>query len=218
MPLPVSQKTGISLMSKIRILVADDHALLRRGLVSLLNYQKDFAVIGEAGNGREAVDRCGELEPDVVILDLSMPVMDGVEAARLIHEAQPDVRILILTTFGTSVDVARAVRAGASGALVKDSDDDELLSSIRKVANGESAFSPEIQVLLKEPLPPELTDRQREVLEAIVHGLASDAIAARLGISTDAVNQHINAIRAKLGASNRTEAVAIALRKHLLKI
>ena len=205
-------------MSKIRILVADDHALLRRGLVSLLNYQKDFAVIGEAGNGREAVDRCGELEPDVVILDLSMPVMDGVEAARLIHEAQPDVRILILTTFGTSVDVARAVRAGASGALVKDSDDDELLSSIRKVANGESAFSPEIQVLLKEPLPPELTDRQREVLEAIVHGLASDAIAARLGISTDAVNQHINAIRAKLGASNRTEAVAIALRKHLLKI
>ena len=204
-------------MSKIRILVADDHALLRRGLVSLLDYQKDFAVIGEAGNGREAADRCRELEPDVVILDLSMPVMDGVEAARLIHEAQPGVRILILTTFGTSVDVARAVRAGASGALVKDSDDDELLSSIRKVANGESAFSPEIQALLKEPLPPELTDRQREVLEAIVHGLASDAIAARLGISTDAVNQHINAIRTKLGAANRAEAVAIALRKHLLK-
>ena len=204
-------------MSKIRILVADDHALLRRGLVSLLDYQKDFAVIGEAGNGREAVDRCRELEPDVVILDLSMPVMDGVEASRLIHEAQPGVRILILTTFGTSVDVARAVRAGATGAIVKDSDDDELLSSIRKVANGKTTFSPEIQVLLKEPLPPELTDRQREVLEAIVHGLASDAIAARLGISTDAVNQHINAIRAKHGAANRTEAVAIALRKHLLK-
>mgnify|MGYP003316957965 CR=1 FL=1 len=205
-------------MSKIRILVADDHALLRRGLVSLLEYQKDFAVIGEAGNGREAVDRSRELKPDVVILDLSMPVMDGVEAARLIHEAQPDVRILILTTFGTSVDVARAVRAGATGALVKDSDDDELLASIRKVANGETAFSPEIQVLLKEPLPPELTDRQREVLAAIVHGLASDAIATRLGISTDAVNQHIDAIRKKLGAANRAEAVAIALRKHLLKI
>ena len=205
-------------MSKIRILVADDHALLRRGLVSLLEYQKDFAVIGEAGNGREAVDRSRELKPDVVILDLSMPVMDGVEAARLIHEAQPDVRILILTTFGTSVDVARAVRAGATGALVKDSDDDELLASIRKVANGETAFSPEIQVLLKEPLPPELTDRQREVLAAIVHGLASDAIATRLDISTDAVNQHIDAIRKKLGAANRAEAVAIALRKHLLKI
>ena len=205
-------------MSKIRILVADDHALLRRGLVSLLEYQKDFAVIGEAGNGREAVDRSRELKPDVVILDLSMPVMDGVEAARLIHEALPDVRILILTTFGTSVDVARAVRAGATGALVKDSDDDELLASIRKVANGETAFSPEIQVLLKEPLPPELTDRQREVLAAIVHGLASDAIATRLGISTDAVNQHIDAIRKKLGAANRAEAVAIALRKHLLKI
>ena len=205
-------------MSKVRILVADDHALLRRGLVSLLDYQKDFAVIGEAGNGREAVDLARELKPNVVILDLSMPVMDGVEATRLIHEAQPSVRILILTTFGTSVDVARAVRAGASGALVKDSDDDELLSSIRKVSNGETAFSPEIQSLLKEAPPPELTDRQREVLEAIVHGLASDAIAARLDISTDAVNQHLDAIRKKLGAANRTEAVAIALRKHLLKI
>ena len=205
-------------MKRIRILVADDHALLRRGLVNLLKYQKDFSIVGEACNGKEAVTLATRLKPDVVVMDLSMPVMDGVEATQRIHENQPDTRILILTTFGTSVDVARAVRAGASGALVKDSDDDELLSAIRTAANGGTAFSPEIQAQLQEPPPPELTDRQREILESIVHGLASDAIAAKLGISSDAVNQHINAIRAKLGASNRTEAVAIALRKHLLKI
>ena len=205
-------------MKRIRILVADDHALLRRGLVTLLDYQKDLAVVGEAANGRETVKKAAELKPDVVILDLSMPLMDGVEATQKIREAQSETRILILTSFGTSVDVARAVRSGASGALVKDSDDDELLSAIRAVASGGTAFSPEIKALLNEPLPPELTDRQKEVLKGIVNGLASDAIASKLGISTDAVNQHINAVRAKLGAANRTEAVAIALRKQLLKI
>ena len=205
-------------MKRIRILVADDHALLRRGLVNLLKYQKDFSVVGEACNGEEAIELASRLEPDVVVMDLSMPVMDGVEATQRIHENQPDTHILILTTFGTSIDVARAVRAGASGALVKDSDDDELLSAIRTAANGGTAFSPEIQAQLQEPPPPELTDRQREILESIVHGLASDAIAAKLGISSDAVNQHINAIRTKLGAANRAEAVAIALRKHLLKM
>ena len=205
-------------MKRIRILVADDHALLRRGLVTLLNYQKDLAVVGEAANGREAVKKAAELKPDVVILDLSMPLMDGVEVTQKIRETQSETRILILTSFGTSVDVARAVRSGASGALVKDSDDDELLSAIRAVASGGTAFSPEIKALLNEPLPPELTDRQKEVLKGIVNGLASDAIASKLGISTDAVNQHINAVRAKLGAANRSEAVAIALRKQLLKI
>ena len=205
-------------MKRIRILVADDHALLRRGLVNLLKYQKDFSIVGEACNGEEAVNLADRLEPDVVVMDLSMPVMDGVEATQRIRENRPATRILILTTFGTSVDVARAVRAGASGALVKDSDDDELLAAIRTAADGGTAFSPEIEAQLQEPPPPELTARQRDVLESIVHGLASDAIAAKLGISSDAVNQHINAIRTKLGAANRAEAVAIALRKHLLKV
>ena len=205
-------------MKRISILVADDHALLRRGLITLLKYQKDLSVIGEAANGQEAVRKSAELRPDVVILDLSMPVMDGVEATKNIHAVCPDTHILILTTFGTSFDVARAVRSGASGALVKDSDDDELLAAVRTVASGGSVFSSEIKAALSEPLPPELTDRQKEVLMGIVQGLASDAISIKLGISTDAVNQHINAIRTKLGAANRTEAVAIALRKHLLKI
>ena len=205
-------------MKRIRILVVDDHALIRHGLSALLRSQADFTIAGEAADGEEAVAAALKLKPDLVIMDLSMPVMDGVEATRRIREELPAVRILLLTTFGTSADVTRALRYGASGALVKDTDDDELLAAVRTVAGGGTVFSPEIQAMLREPQPPELTDRQREILEAIIRGLATDGIAAKLGISSDTVNQHINAIREKLGAANRAEAVAIALRRHLLKI
>ena len=205
-------------MNRIHILIADDHALIRHGLAALLRSQADFTIAGEASNGKEAVAAALKLKPDIVIMDLSMPVMDGVEATRRIHETLPSVRILLLTTFGTSVDVTRAVRFGAAGALVKDSDDEELISAIRTVAGGKTAFSSEIQRMLQEPQPPELSDRQREILSAIVQGLATDGIAAKLGISSETVNQHINTIREKLGAANRAEAVAIALRKHLLKM
>ena len=205
-------------MKRIRILVVDDHALIRHGLSALLRSQSDFTIAGEAADGEEAVAAALKLKPDLVIMDLSMPVMDGVEATRRIREELPAVRILLLTTFGTSADVTRALRYGASGALVKDTDDDELLAAVRTVAGGGTVFSPEIQAMLREPQPPELTERQREILEAIVRGLATDGIAAKLGISSDTVNQHINAIREKLGAANRAEAVAIALRRHLLKI
>jgi len=205
-------------MNCIRLLIADDHALLRRGLVALLKSQKDFSIVGEAGNGKEVIQLSAKLKPNVIIMDLSMPVMDGAAATKLIHAAQPDTKILILTTDGTSFDVVRAVRNGAVGAIVKDSDDAELIAAIRKVAEGGRYVSAEMQQMLMQPLPAELTDRQKSILLGIVHGMASDAIAAKLGISTDAVNQHINAIRTKLGAANRTEAVAIALRMHLLKI
>ena len=206
-------------MAPIRILIADDHALLRHGLVMVFALHKDLTIVGEAKNGLEAVELAKSTEPDVVIMDLSMPGMDGVEATRRIHEAVPATKILILTTFGTSVDVARALREGASGALVKDTDDDELVKAIRSVAAGRQVFSREIKAMLKnEPEPPELTARQQELLSSIVRGLASDAIAANLGISTYSVNQQLDAIRKKLGAANRTEAVAIALRKQLLKV
>ena len=205
-------------MKRIRILIADDHALLRRGLTTLLKCQKDFSIVGEACDGKDAVDTTIELKPDVIVMDLSMPVMDGVEASRQIHKLQPESRILILTTFGTSIDVTHAVQAGATGALVKDSDDDDLISAIRAVADGRSVFSPEIQAMLEKPLPPRLTDRQREILTSLAQGLSSEDISKKLGISADTVNQHINTIRAKLGAVNRTEAVTIAIRKQLLKI
>ena len=206
-------------MNPIRILIADDHALLRHGLVMVFALHDDLTVVGEAKNGAEALRLAKATSPDVVIMDLSMPEMDGVEATRQIHQAVPSAKILILTTFGTSADVSRALREGASGALVKDSDDDELIRAIRNVAAGKQAFSREIKAMLRsEPEPPELTERQQELLSSIVRGLSSEAIAANLGISAYSVNQQLDAIRKKLGAANRTEAVAIALRKHLLKI
>ena len=205
-------------MKTIRILIADDHGLMRMGLTTLMRFHKDLQVVGGAENGEEAVRLARKLKPDVVVMDLMMPVLDGLEATRLIHREFPDIRIMILTTFGSSADVTRAVNAGACGALVKGAPNDELISAIRTIAVGGTAFSPEIETMLKAPQPPELTSRQREILEGIALGLASDAIAAKIGISADTVNQHLDAIRKKLGAANRTEAVAIALRKQLLKI
>ena len=205
-------------MKTIRILIADDHGLMRMGLTTLMRFHKDLQVVGGAENGEEAVRLAHKLKPDVVVMDLMMPGIDGLEATRLIHKELPDVRIMILTTFGSSADVTRAVSAGASGALVKGAPNDELISAIRTIAAGGTAFSPEIETMLKAPQPPELTSRQREILKGIALGLASDAIATKIGISADTVNQHLDAIRKKLGAANRTEAVVIALRKHLLKI
>ena len=206
-------------MKTIRLMIADDHGLLRMGLATLMKFHPDIEVVGDAENGREAVELVRKLRPDVVVMDLMMPVMGGVEATRLIHEAQPEVRILILTTFGTSTDVALAVRAGAAGALVKDTPNDELIEAIRAVAGGASVFSPEIRrVLDEDPDPVAFTPRQMEVLKALTRGLSNPDIAKLLSISSDAVKQHVNAIFTKLGAANRAEAVAIALRKHLLKI
>ena len=203
----------------IRILIADDHALLRRGLATLLGFNKDIAVVGDAKNGEEAVKAAIKLKPDVVVMDLSMPVMDGVEATRQIREALPDTYVLILTSYSTSVDVSRAMEAGASGAFVKDAEDERLVDAIRTVAAGGTAFSPEIEALVRsDPHPPELTERQRKILDATSKGLSSDKIAASLGISAYAVNQHLDVIRRKLGAQNRTEAVAIAFRKQFFKV
>jgi len=203
----------------IKILIADDHALLRRGLATLLGFNKDIAVVGDAKNGEEAVKAAVKLKPDVVVMDLSMPVMDGVEATRQIRGALPDTHVLILTSYSTSVDVSRAMEAGASGAFVKDAEDERLVDAIRTVAAGGTAFSPEIEAMIRsDPHPPELTERQHKILNAASKGLSSDQIAARLGISTYAVNQHLDAIRRKLGAQSRTEAVAIAIRKQFLKV
>ena len=205
--------------SKIKILIVDDHALLRRGLADLLRYEKDLAVVGEAGDGEAAIRLATELKPNVVIMDLMMPVMDGVEATRQIKATLPDAHVLILTTFGTSADVARAIAAGAEGAIMKDASTDAQLAAIRTVANGGTVFSPEIKRSIEEePAPPTFTQRQLQVLQSVMHGLGNKEIAQQFGISTDAVKQHLNAICTKLGASNRAEAVSIALRRHLLRI
>ncbi len=202
-----------------RILLVDDHALLRRGLADLIRYEKDMSVVGEAGDGETAVNAAVSLKPDLVVMDLMMPVVDGVEATRRIKDVLPSTHVLILTTFGTSADVARAISAGATGAIMKDASTDEQLAAIRTVAAGGTVFSPEIQRSMDEtPKPPDFTDRQLEVLQSVVDGLGNKEIASKLKISTDAVKQHLNAICTKLGASNRVEAVSIALRRHLLRV
>jgi DNA-binding NarL/FixJ family response regulator len=204
---------------KTRILLVDDHALLRRGLADLISYEKDMTVIGEAGDGEAAFHAAMDLKPDLVVMDLMMPVVDGVEATRRIKEALPDTRILVLTTFGTSADVARAVEAGASGAIMKDDAMENQLAAIRTAANGGKAFSPGIEKSLGDtPAMPKLTDKQKVILESVTRGLTNRDIATMLDISTDAVKQHLAAIFTKIGAANRSEAVSIALRKHLLKL
>lgn len=203
----------------IRILIADDHAVVRRGLRSILQIEKDFQIVGEASNGTEAVKMARELNPHVVIMDLIMPEKSGSKATAQILAERPKTRILLLTTFGTADDVAKALEAGAAGALMKTSDESEIISSIRTVAAGGHAVSDEIKRLMAESPPaPELTPRQLEILNSMSHGYSNAEIAQVFGISEFSVREHVANIMTKLDASNRAEAVATALRKDLLKV
>ena len=202
---------------KISILIADDHLIVRTGLAALLGTERDFQVVGQAKNGIEAVREAVRLRPDIVIMDLVMPKKDGVEATTEISEKAPGSRVVLLTTFGTSDGIAHALAAGARGAILKNTDNAELVRAIRKVHNGGEFVSAEIkQQLAVDPPIPQFTQRQNEVLAAMVRGLTDRDIAHQLGIRLDGVNDHVRAILAKIGAANRTEAVAIAMRKHLL--
>jgi DNA-binding NarL/FixJ family response regulator len=204
---------------KIRILLVDDHALLRHGLSAVLSLQKDFEVVGEAGDGHEAVKRASQLRPDVIIMDLAMPRINGVEATKLIKAELPDTKVMILTTFGMSADVSRALEAGASGAIVKDTAEKQLVAAIRGVFAGRTILSPEIRHMLdNEPQPPELTERQLDILLSISRGLTNKDIATQFGLSPSGVKTHLEAILSKLGAATRAEAVGIAMRKQLLKL
>lgn len=205
-------------MKTIRILIADDHAVVRRGLRSILQIEKDFLVVGEASNGNETVEMTRRLKPNVVIMDIVMPEKSGSEATAEILAEHPETRILLLTTFGTADDVAKALEAGAAGALMKTSDESEIIASIRAIAAGGHAVSDEIKRLMAESPPtPSLTSRQSEVLNAMSKGLSNAEIAKVFGINEFTVREHVVNIMAKLDASNRAEAVAIALRKNLLK-
>ena len=206
-------------MDKIKVLIADDHAIVRTGLSMLLEAQGGFDVVGEAENGTDAVRLALRLKPDVVVMDLMMPEMDGIAATREIKAKAADAKVLILTTSTVSDDLSRALNAGADGAIMKSAANAELIAAIRDIAAGNRAVSPEISRLISQDPPlPELTPRQKDILGSMVRGLTNKDIARELGIRSDGVNQHIMAILEKLGAANRTEAVAIALRKHLLKM
>ena len=205
-------------MDKTRILIVDDHAMLRMGLIALLETIRDFTVVGEAENGVEAVRLAAKIHPDVILMDIMMPQMDGIEAMREILASDAGVKIVLLTSTDSSDSIARGIRCGAKGAILKSSDFSLLVSTINEVVAGHDVITPEIQRLLRDDPPlTELSARQKQILRSIVRGLYDQDIARELGISVYTVKEHINALFAKIGAANRTEAVAIALRKRLLK-
>ena len=203
---------------KIKLLIADDHAIVRYGLNSLLSAQKDMTVVGQAKNGEEAVKLALSKEPDVVIMDLVMPKMDGAEATVRIKEARPETKILLLTSFGSYEGVDRALQAGADGAILKTAEDETLVPSIRRVFDGERVISADIRrQMVDNPPITELTQRQMEILDGVARGLSNTDIAKLQGVSMPMVRDQLNVIFHKIGAANRAEAVAIAMRRHLLK-
>lgn len=204
-------------MNAIRILVIDDHAIFRMGLASLLNATGNLQVIGDAADGATGIRLATERVPDLILLDLMMPEMDGVETTRRLLDAQPNARILLLTTFGTADGIGKALDAGALGAVLKSADLPELMQAIEDVSAGRTFISPEIQRILDaEPPLPTLTSRQIELLEGFRDGLSNNDIAQRLNISSEMVKEHARNLYQKLGVANRTEAIALAYRKHLI--
>lgn len=203
---------------KIKIILADDHLVVRMGIASILSFEPDFEVVGQADSGTEALSMAQTLNPDIVIMDLMMPDMDGVEATRRIHAVRPNIRILVLTSFGTSVEVNRAIEAGATGALVKTSTQDEICSAIRQVFNGQCVLSPEIKNTLKcTTADAMISGQQKEILRLIANGYSNKDIARILDIGTNCVKYHLKVIFANLGASTRAEATSIALSRRLIQ-
>ena len=201
------------------VLIVDDHAILRMGLRSLLDSSKDLTCIGDAADGESAIRLARQHQPDVAIMDLVMPGLDGVETTVEILKVSPKTRVLILTSFGTADGIAHALEAGAIGAILKSADYADILSAIRAVAAGENCISPEIRRILAEnPVAPPLSTRQVQILAALARGLTNHDIALQLDLSDEVSKEYVANTLHKLGAANRAEAVAIALRKHLLKI
>ena len=208
----------MSSKKKIRVMLADDHLVVRMGLAAIISIERDMEVVGEAADGAEAVKRAAELRPDVVIMDIMMPRLDGVAATAEIRKRNPGTQILILTTFGTSDDLRRALEVGATGALVKDSAQTELVNAIRECAAGRKIISPAVARQLQYEMPKiELSPRQLEMLNYVAKGFNNAEIANMVGIGRDCVKAHLSAAFTRLNAASRSEAVAIAIRLGLLQ-
>lgn len=206
-------------MKKIRILLCDDHMLLRMGITTLISTVNDMEIVGEARNGSQAIELAASLKPDVVIMDLMMPEMLGSEATGRIHEISPEIKVVILTSFGTSVELAKAVENGAVGILLKDKVDMDLISTIRLVVSGNQVIPTWlIEQIEQDKAFSKLTDRQLEILNSVAEGRSNSDIAKRFGLSEITIKKHLSAIFERLGVANRSQAVALALKKQMLKI
>jgi len=208
--------------TQIRVLVVDDHSMVRKGTVALLAGIADIRVVGEAEDGRAAIQRAGELDPDVILMDLVMPNVDGIEAIRQIHSTNPDIHILALTGFATDDRVVPAIRAGALGYFLKDSNPEALIDAIRQIAQGLPVLSPELtrRVLDEMTVPADaarhlepLTAREIEVLKLVATGMSNAKIAQELNITEITVRTHVSRILGKLHVENRVQAALYALRE-----
>jgi NarL family two-component system response regulator LiaR len=206
----------------IRVVIVDDHTIVRSGLRAFLSVHEDMAVVGEAANGAEAIDVVGDTQPDVVLMDLRMPVMEGPEAIEVMLQADEPPRIVALTTFEDPSLAQRALAAGAIGFLYKDADEEELLSAIRLAHRGRSVIASGAMRLLVDGDPDEyvaqLTEREHEVLALVARGRTNPEISDSLSISVSTVNFHVHNVLEKLGAKTRTEAVGVAVREGILEL
>jgi two-component system, NarL family, response regulator LiaR len=211
----------MNVQSPIRIMLVDDHDMVRRGLAVFLLAHEDFKLVGEATNGLEAVEKCAELRPDVILMDLMMPVMDGVTAIREIRKNYPETQVVALTSFGDETLVELSIQAGAIGYLFKNATVEELASAIRAAHAGLTTLAPEAtRVLIRKNTNPSslgqnLTEREREVLRLLVTGRNNPEIAQDMNLSRSTVKTHVSHILEKLGASNRLEAVMLAIQHKL---
>lgn len=214
-----------STFNSLRLVVIDDHALFRRGLIGLLEEMPGFQVVGQAGDGQQAMSIIEQTHPDVILLDLNMPHMDGIETLRLLKERRVNARVLMLTISQDDADLLDAIRAGADGYLLKNTEPEDLRRAILHVAEGQGALSPEVTAPVlralsrfsTEDAAPLLSDRELEVLHCMVDGLTTQQIASRLFISDNTVKTHVRHIFEKLDVSNRAEAVGKAMQSGLIR-
>jgi two-component system NarL family response regulator len=206
-------------MDKIQVLVADDHVTVREGLAAMIGRQPDMRVVGEAANGREAVDLWLKHRPDVALLDLRMPVLDGVGVIEEIRRREASARVIVLTTYDTDHEISGAIKAGAKGYLLKDAQREELLGCIRKVHGGETCIPPSLVAKLAAGMSSEaLTGRELDVLTLLARGKSNKEIGANLYISETTVKSHLRSIFAKLDVISRTEAITVASRRGLVQL